>query len=352
MFNEENPKRLAQIALVALLIIGCVAVLLPMIGAILFAFVLWICTWGLYSERLLPRVGGRNSLAASLMTLLLILIMLLPMTFLVGSLVSNANTLIDEVRPRIEQGLPAEPPKYLGEVPLVGSDLTASYQRIASNRAELNSLLKQLVDPARRLALATGKVAAHGLLQLALVIFVIFFLYRDGEKIAHALYVGARKLGGNLGEEIVERARGTVIGVMLGLVGTAAAQGAVATLGLLVAGVPSAVLLGFATFFLSMIPVGPPLIWGSAAAWLYSQGQTGWAIFLVLYGLFVISSIDNFLKPILMARGAGISILLIALGVIGGVLVFGFIGIFLGPVLLALGHMLLGRWTREEEQPT
>ena len=71
----------------------------------------------------------------------------------------------------------------------------------------------------------------------------------------------------------------------------------------------------------------------------------------MLYGIFVISSIDNFLKPILMARGAGISILLIALGVIGGVLVFGFIGIFLGPVLLALGHMLLGRWTREEEQP-
>ena len=96
---------------------------------------------------------------------------------------------------------------------------------------------------------------------------------------------------------------------------------------------------------------GPPLIWGGAAAWLYNQGETGWAIFLVLYGLFVISSIDNFLKPILMARGAGISILLIALGVIGGILVFGFIGIFLGPVLLALGHMLLGRWTREEEQP-
>jgi len=116
-------------------------------------------------------------------------------------------------------------------------------------------------------------------------------------------------------------------------------------------GVPSAVLLGFATFFLSMIPIGPPLIWGGAAAWLYNQGETGWAIFLVLYGIFIISSIDNFLKPILMARGAGIPILLIALGVIGGVLVFGFIGIFLGPVLLALGHMLLGRWTQEEEQP-
>jgi predicted PurR-regulated permease PerM len=119
--------------------------------------------------------------------------------------------------------------------------------------------------------------------------------------------------------------------------------------GFLIAGVPGAVLLGFATFFLSMVPIGPPLIWGGAAAWLYGQDQSGWAIFMVLYGLLVISSIDNFLKPVLMARGAGISILLIALGVIGGILVFGFIGIFLGPVLLALGHMLLGRWTREEK---
>jgi predicted PurR-regulated permease PerM len=136
---------------------------------------------------------------------------------------------------------------------------------------------------------------------------------------------------------------------MLGIVGTAAAQGAVAMIGFLIAGVPPAVLLGFATFFLSMIPIGPPLIWGGAAVWLYDQGQTGWAIFLVLYGLLVISSIDNFLKPFLIARGAGVSILLVALGVIGGVLVFGFIGIFVGPVLLALGHRLFVRWIREEK---
>ena len=162
------------------------------------------------------------------------------------------------------------------------------------------------------------------------------------------MYTAGRKLGGDLGEEMLDMARNTVVGVMLGIVGTAAAQGAVAMIGFLIAGVPAAVLLGCATFFLSMIPIGPPLIWGGAAAWLYNEGQTGWAIFMVLYGLLIISSIDNFVKPILIARGAGISILLIALGVLGGVLVFGFIGIFLGPVLLALGHMLFDRWTREE----
>ncbi len=347
MLNED-PKRLAQVALVALLIIGCIAVLAPMLGAILFAFVLWICTWPHYAERLLPRLGGRNTLGASLMTLLLVLVMLVPMIFLVGSLVSSADNLIEEIKPRIEQGLPADPPKFLGEVPLFGEDIEANYHRVASNRAELNALLKQMLDPARRLAIATGKVAANGLLQLALVLFVLFFLYRDGERIANAIYTGARKLGGDLGAEMVDLTRGTVVGVMLGIVGTAAAQAAVAMIGFLIAGVPGAVLLGFATFFLSMIPVGPPLIWGGAAAWLYSHDQTGWAIFMVIYGIFVISSIDNFVKPILIARGAGIPILLIALGVIGGVLVFGFIGIFLGPVLLALGQMLLSRWIRQE----
>lgn len=349
MFSEENPKRLAQVALVALLIVGCVAVLLPIIGAVLFALVLWISTWTFYAEKFLPRLGGRKSLSAALMTAALVLLMLVPMIFLVASLANGADTLIEGIRPYIEQGLPTKAPALLSSLPVFGSDIEESWQRIASSRSELNGLLKQLIEPARNLALATGKIAANGVLQLALVLFVIFFLYRDGEVIAKSLYIGARKLGGDLGEEMVERARGTVNGVMLGIVGTAVTQATVAMIGFLIAGVPGAVLLGFATFFLSMIPIGPPLLWGGAAAWLYAQGETGWAIFLVLYGLLVISSIDNFLKPVLMARGSGISILLIALGVIGGLLVFGFIGIFLGPVLLALGHMLLSRWTREDE---
>lgn len=349
MIEEQDPKRMAQIALVVLLIIGCIAVLLPFIGAVLFAFVVWICTWRFYADRLLPVLGGRDTLGASLMTLALVLVLLLPTLFLAGSLANGADNLIDFAKPYIDQGLPANPPGWLSGLPFFGSEIDATWHRIASSREELNNAVRQLVVPARQFALALGGIAANGLLQMALVLFVVFFLYRDGAAVSHALLVGSRKLGGDLGENMLEKARGTVVGVMLGIVGTAAAQGTVAMIGFLIAGVPAAILLGFGTFFLSMIPVGPPLIWGGAAAWLYSDGQTGWAIFMVLYGLFVISSIDNFVKPILIARGAGLSILLIALGVLGGVLVFGFIGIFLGPVLLALGDMLLRRWIREEQ---
>ena len=348
MFNTSDPKQLAQIALVTLLIIGCIAVLLPFIGALLFALIIWICTWENYRDRLLPRLGKRDSLGAVLMVTFLVLILLVPTIFLAGALISVADNLIAFIRPYFEGGLPAEPPAWLAALPLVGESIVNFWHELASSREALNNLLLQGIAPTRQFLLAAGAVTANGLLQLALVLFVVFFLYRDGETVAKILYAGAHKLGGELGEGLVNKARDTVFGVMLGIVGTAAAQGSVAMIGFLIAGAPAPILLGFATFFLSMIPVGPPLIWGGAALWLYSQGDIGWAIFLALYGLLVISSIDNVVKPILMARGTGLSVLIIALGVFGGVLVFGFIGIFLGPVLLALGHMLLTRWLREE----
>jgi predicted PurR-regulated permease PerM len=237
MIEDADHKRLAQIALVVLLIVGCVTVLLPFIGAVLFSFVVWICTWRFYAERLMPLLRGRDTLGASLMTLGLVLVMLLPTLFLAGSLANGADKLIDFVKPYIEQGLPANPPGWLSALPFFGSDIDATWHRLASDREELNASIKQLIVPARQLTLALGGIAANGLLQLALVLFVTFFLYRDGEAISNALYVGARKLGGELGENMLDKARGTVVGVMLGIVGTAAAQGTVAMIGFMIAGV-------------------------------------------------------------------------------------------------------------------
>ena len=128
------------------------------------------------------------------------------------------------------------------------------------------------------------------------------------------------------------------------IVGTAAAQGLAAFVGFLIAGVPAAFLLSVGTFVLSVVPMGPVLLWGGAAVWLYLHGETGWAIFMVIWGAVVISSIDNFLKPLLIARGSTLSLGLIFLGVLGGVFAFGFIGVILGPVLLALGVALRRAW--------
>ena len=153
-----------------------------------------------------------------------------------------------------------------------------------------------------------------------------------------------RLAGSEKGLEVVATAQGAVKGVVYGLIGTAIAQSIVALIGFLIAGVPGAFLLSALTFVLSLVPMGPVLIWGGAAAWLYSQGQSGWAIFMVVYGVAVISSVDNFVKPILMSRAGGLSMLLVVLGVFGGAVAFGFIGLFVGPALLAVAWGLWNAW--------
>jgi predicted PurR-regulated permease PerM len=121
------------------------------------------------------------------------------------------------------------------------------------------------------------------------------------------------------------------------------AQGVMAAIGMLIAGVPGAILLGLLTFFLSIVPMGPPLVWVPATVWLYHTGRPGWAVFMLVWGIGV-STIDNFLKPWLISQGSAMPFILIFFGVIGGVLSFGFIGVFLGPTLLAVGYRLMLDW--------
>lgn len=337
-----DNKRLARIALVILLALGCFLILQPFIAAILFAAIVCVTTWPLHAW-LLTRLGGRPALASSLMTLLLMLVVVLPMIFLAASLTDAVPPLAEKLRSFFDHA--AVPPDWLIRIPLVGEQLDAYWRGLAENREEFKKLLAQFYDPARKLLFKIVALTGEGLLQLLLVLFIAFFFYRDGPALAERLKSGSRMLAGALGEQMLALARSTVMGVMVGIVGTAAAQSLVALVGFLIAGVPGAVLLAAATFFLSMIPIGPPLLWGGAALWLYDQGQTGWAIFMAIYGVAVISSVDNFVKPLLISRTASLPILLIALGVFGGVLAFGFIGIFLGPVLLALSHVLAEKWT-------
>jgi predicted PurR-regulated permease PerM len=207
------------------------------------------------------------------------------------------------------------------------------------------ALLRRLVQPAQAFLIAVGKVLVEGVLQLTLAVFIGFFLYRDGETLMATLRAVATRLAGNLGGAMIETVNNTVVGVMYGIVGTALAQGIVAGIGLWIAGVPSALLLGAATFLLSPVPIGPPLVWGGAAIWLFSHDKIGWGIFMLIWGVFVVSSIDNFVKPLLISRGAAMPFVLVLLGVFGGVIAFGFIGVFLGPILLAVGYSLTRRWT-------
>ncbi len=345
---QPRHTQYAQLAIVAALIVGCIAVLLPFVGTLMFALVICISTWPIYA-RLLAAMGNRHTLAALMMSLLLIVLLAIPMSLLSGTVAGGVDMLTRYLRPMIENGLPENPPAWLSGIPLAGSAISDYWHNLSESREELNKLLRQLADSARRLALTTVTIFAQGLLQLLLVTFFVFFIYRDAQIYGGALLTAARKLGGKLGERMLTLARNTITGVMVGIVGTAAGQALVGMIGYLIAGVPGVPMLTFATFIFAMVPViGPTLIWGGAAVWLYDQGQTGWAIFMVLWGMLGISSVDNFIKPILISRTAAQPLLLIVVGVFGGVLVFGFIGLFLGPTLLALGQTLIREWMADK----
>ena len=344
MILYSTQKQILQIAIVALLLIGCIAVLTPFIGTLLLAVVICV-TSSPMRDALLKLCRGRRNLMAALLCLLLVLLLVLPMALLSGSLADGVELAIAYLRPLLESGLPADVPDWVSEVPLFGSGFADYWHKLIASREEMNELLRQLIAPTRKMALAAVSLFGQGLFQLALVIFFAFFIFRDADTYADAVRTASRKLAGNLGERMFRLADGTVTGVMIGIVGTAAAQALVAMVGFIVAGVPGIVILTVATFFFSMVPViGATLIWACAAVWLYEGGQTGWSIFMVLWGMFGISSVDNFLKPILISRTSSLPLLLIVVGVFGGVLVFGFIGLFLGPTLLALGQVLIREW--------
>jgi predicted PurR-regulated permease PerM len=339
---NESTRSYARIALAALIVVGTAWVLAPFLAALLFAAILCLTTWPLFAW-LEGKLKGRTTLAALLATLVLALTVLVPMSYLAATIADGVAQLIGLLRPWFESADHA-PPDWLAGLPLVGEHLDAYWRKLAGNQSELANLGKQLFEPTRNLLTASAKLIGQGLLELTLVVFIAFFFYRDGHKLAAHIAQLSAKIGGDLGTRMLGLAQSTIMGVMIGIVGTAAAQSLIALIGFLIAGVPAALLLGAATFFLSMVPVGPPLIWGGAAWWLYSQGETGWAIFMIVWGVAVISSVDNFLKPILISRHASMPILVVALGVFGGVLAFGFVGIFLGPVILALALTLVENW--------
>lgn len=188
-----------------------------------------------------------------------------------------------------------------------------------------------------------------GILEYALALLIAGLLYVWGEPFGAAVNRIAQRLGGETGRRQVDLVASTVRGVFKGVIGTAAAQAILAMFGFWLAGVPGVFLLGMATFFLSVVPGGPALLWVPAAIWLNANVATGWAIFMAVWGLFVISGADNLIRPLLIGKGVEAPMALIFLGVIGGILAFGFLGLFIGPTLLAIAHNLFQDWMARRE---
>jgi predicted PurR-regulated permease PerM len=328
------------------IVVGIYLVLQPFLSALLFAGVLAIATWPLY-RRINGGMGGRATWSATLMMLLILVLVVIPITVLAGAAADQLPAVFTLVKGWFEGGIHV--PEQLKNVPIIGERAFHELNVLLSDKAQLSALAQRALEPAGKLSVAAVRMLGDGILQLLLVTFIVFFYYRDGHRVADVIVRISGRISGQMSAEVLHIIVGTTRSVFIGIVGTAAAQGLAAFVGFLIAGVPAAFLLSVGTFVLSVVPMGPVLMWGGAAVWLYLQGETGWAIFMVIWGSVVISSIDNFLKPLLIARGSTLSLGLIFLGVLGGVLAFGFIGVILGPVLLALGVALGRAWIGARE---
>ncbi len=343
MITTIRIERFAGLALLVLLAVGSLLVLQPFMSALLWAGILAYSTWPVYA-RLLGLLRGHTGVAALLMTVSVAAVLVVPLFILGATLAEHVAGVAGLVRTLLDEGLP-QPPSWLRDIPVFGSEIEAWWANLAQDQAAFAATVEPYIARAGNWTLRSGAGLGRGALELTLSVVACFFFYRDGVSAAAKLRSSMDRLAGSRAQYLVDVAGSTVKGVVYGVLGTAVAQGVLAAIGLWIAGVPGGLLLGLLTFVLSPVPFGPPLIWVPATLWLFFSDHVGWGIFLALWGLVVISGIDNVLKPYLISRESRLPILLVFLGVIGGVLAFGVVGVFLGPTLLAVGYTLVQQWT-------
>jgi len=317
-------------------------VLRPFLAAGVWAAMIVVATWPAFLA-LEARLGGRRLPAIALMTLAMLLLLVLPLWLAIDTIAGNVDALSAAADYLITNGLPPLP-RWIAELPMVGSSLAGLWAQLAAGGTD--GIIAQVTPYAAdtgKWALAQVGGLGGMLVQFLLIVTIAAIMYSGGEPAARLVRRFGRRLAGVRGESSVILAGQAIRGVALGVGVTALVQTVLGGLGLAVAGVPFAALLSALMLMLCIAQVGPVLVLLPAAGWLFWTGDTGWAIFLVVWSV-IVGSLDNFLRPMLIRRGADLPLLLIFAGVIGGMLGFGLIGIFVGPVVLAITWTLLQAW--------
>ncbi len=343
-----NDRRfdLPQIVFAILIICGLLAVslwiLAPFAAALVWATTIVVATWPVLLK-LQSWFGGRRGPAVAVLTIALLLLVVVPFLAGLGTLLGHR----DAIASRIEQLKTADippPPAWVAKIPLVGAKAAAAWQGFAGEG--VRDLAAQAAPYARQalnwLLATLGSVGAL-FAQLLMTVIVAAVLYSLGDAAADRLRRFGRRVGGDRGAAAVVLAGQAIRGVALGVVVTAVIQTTLAGLGLAIAGVPFAGVLTVLALVLCIAQVGPILVLVPAIIWLYGSGQTGWGTFLLVWTIPVVT-LDNVIRPILIKKGADLPLLLIFAGVLGGLVSFGLIGIFVGPVVLAVSHTLLEAW--------
>jgi predicted PurR-regulated permease PerM len=343
---------LARMTLAVLFIGGmiatCFVILAPFLPAIIWAITLVLATWHLML-RMQRALWNQRWLAVAVMTLALLLVFIVPFWFAIGTIVGHAAQIGDWVRELTNYRVPPAP-DWLASLPLAGNRATQLWNDAAD--MGVRDLAPTLTPYAGRVTnWLVAEVGSLGIvfLQFLLTVILTAIIYANGERAAALARAFGHRLAGERGREAMLLAGQAIRGVALAVVVTAVAQSAVGGVAIAVAGVPFASVLTALMFMLCIAQIGPALVLIGAAVWQFTTGATGWGAFLIAI-VIVLIALENVLRPVLIRKGADMPVLLILGGVIGGLMAFGIVGIFLGPAALAVSYALLHAWMAEDTE--
>lgn len=346
--TPARPWDLTRILLAVVAIGGLILasfwVLRPFLPAVVWATMIVVATWPTL-RAVEARLWGRRSLAVVVMTLAMLAVLAVPLTIAVFAIVDRIDDVVAWSRALATHPLPALP-DWVGGLPLVGKRISAAWQTLtnASSDEIAARVTPYVRDIAGWLVARAGGVGAL-LVQFLLTVAVAALLYAKGESAAAGVLAFARRLAGEAGVRAAMLSAGAIRAVALGIVVTALVQSAIGGIGLALTGVPHAMLLTSVMLILGIAQVGPLPVLVGAVIWLYAHDHTLWGTVLVVWGL-VTASLDNILRPVLIRRGADLPLVLVIAGVIGGLFAFGLVGLFVGPVVLAVTYTLLVAWVQ------
>lgn len=344
MIENQRPdltRATLQVLWIGLLIAATFSIMQPFIPSLIWAAMIAAATWPLMLK-VEGWLWGRRSLAVAVMTVFMLLIFIIPFWLAIVAIFDNTDRIAGWLRALETMTVPAAP-GWLGNIPLAGPKLADAWTRAAGETGMLSASLAPYGRKFLRWFFSQAGSVGLIAVQFLLTVIIAAVFYSKGEVASRGVVRLARRLGGDNGEEVAVLAAKTVRSVALGVVGTALIQSSLGGIGLVVAGVPGPILLTALMFMLCIAQIPIAIVLIPAIIWLYYNSQATWGTIFLVWSLFV-GSLDNVLRPILIRKGAHLPLLLIFAGVIGGLITFGVVGLFVGPVVLAITFKLLKAW--------
>ena len=334
------------ILIIAVLIVGSLWTLLPFLGGIIWAATIVVATWPLML-RVQRLAAGKRAVATAVMTIVMLAIFIVPFALAVGMLLEAAVEGAELVRAAVTVGL-KPPPTWVTDLPWVGPRIAERWSELAAGGPDaIAETLRPFVRSTAAWALSLTGGFGIVIIHFLLTVIIAAILYANGEAAARGVLMFAHRLAKERGERTMRLAGQAVRGVALGVIVTALAQSIIAGIGLWLVGAPRPGLLLAIIFVLCVAQLGPIPVLLPVIIWLFWSGSVGWGIALIVIAV-IVAIVDNVLKPLLIRRGVDLPLLLIIAGVIGGLIGFGVIGLFIGPVILAVTYTLLESWVRED----